>query len=172
MTLAQPILFVYTGSMKTPIRWILVFPAALAGGTIVQLMIALASYLGSSGSILDNVWYQFIASIALPVAFVKCGTITAPSYHRIVAMILAILFCTFILTISVLCTIHPSIEKLTFWKWCCIFVNFIAAIWTAVIQQDEIIETHTNVSFESINSKLVGPSEFGGIDEFESKNKL
>lgn len=103
--------------MKNALRWILVPPAAIAGGSLAMLAYGLFAVVGNWGFGMDpnapfNRVYQLaVSGFVGGYAAIGAATITAPAHRRVTAVVLTTLACTLTVVAAV-----ASIAQRQWWS--------------------------------------------------------
>lgn len=102
--------------MPTWLRWVLVFPAALASYLGIQLLVGIQSEFLSFPDSVQDLWSQGVNSIAGPWAFVFSGARVAPSTRAFATGVtLAAIYITFTAAITALALLNPTPAGFTWW---------------------------------------------------------
>ena len=119
------------------LRWILIFPAAVAAFIGVQLIIAVVNSFTPLPEKLINIFCQFANSIAGPFVFVLVGARIAPSYKYYTSVSLTVIYTLFSAIIAYRAIQSQESADPLWWLITSIILGLLAAIFACSIIKTE-----------------------------------
>ena len=155
--------------MKPWLRWIFVLPAAIGAFAGVQMLIITGSLIGIVDSSGGNLWIQFISAVLCPVAFVWCGSKTAPAYRFFTSICLTVLFSMLATILATLVFTHTVETKSSNgWLAICALAGIISSIVTCyAIHEKEKADREAELNEWSVKGALAGENARKKLEEIE-----
>lgn len=107
----------------------MVLPAAIGAAVAVQLLIVAASFIAPSGFSTADWYCQFIASVAMPYAFVWYGAKVAPAHKSVTAIALSVLQAIATTSLCMYSVLQPTTSRSeVIWVIVCGMAGVVASI--------------------------------------------